>query len=115
MTSMNRRSMIKAAAASILAFPLMMRVAMAEAKKCGAPGPKAKAKLLDPKDKVAERLDYTEVAETAKGNPKYKAGDHCATCNFYKNPEGDYGQCAMAAMKYVAACGWCKQFRAKPS
>lgn len=113
MNSMNRRSLFKVLGAGVLTLPFVTSVVLAEAKKCGAPGPKASKKLLDPKDKTAIRLDYVEVASDAKGKPKYKEGDNCVTCNFYKNPEGDYGQCAMAAMKYVAACGWCKQFRKK--
>lgn len=113
MKSLDRRSMFKFIAASILAAPVMVQVAFAEAKKCGAPGPAAAAKLLDPKDKTAQRLDYVTVASEAKGNPKYKEGDNCLNCNFYKSPEGDYGKCAMAAMKYVTACGWCKQYRKK--
>ncbi len=113
MKSLDRRSMFKMMAASVLALPFMTKVAFADAKKCGAPGPKASAKLLDPKDKVAERLNYVEVASEAKGNPKYTEGSNCGNCNFYKTPEGDYGRCSMAAMRYVANCGWCKQYKAK--
>ncbi len=112
MKSLDRRSVFKMMAASVLALPFITKSAFAEAAaKCGAPGPKAKAKLID--DKTAKRLDYVSVASEAKGNAKYKEGDHCLTCNFYKTPEGDYGRCSMAAMKYVAGCGWCKQFKAK--
>ena len=111
MKSLDRRSMFKMMAASVLALPLMTKVALANAAKCGAPGAKAKAKLID--EKTAKRLGYVEVASEAKGEKKYKEGDHCATCNFYKTPEGDYGRCGMAGMKYVASCGWCKQFKKK--
>lgn len=111
MKSLDRRSMFKMMAASVLALPFMTKHAFAEAAKCGAPGAKAKAKLID--DKTAARLDYKAVAAEAKGNAKYTDGAHCGTCNFYKSPEGDYGKCSMAGMKYVANCGWCKQYKKK--
>lgn len=111
MKSLDRRSMFKMMAASVLALPFMTKVAFAQDKKCGVPGEKASAKLID--DKTAKRLDYVAVAGEAKGNPKYKAGDHCSSCNFYKAPEGDYGKCSMAGMRYVAGCGWCKMIKVK--
>ena len=40
--------------------------------------------------------------------PGYKAGAHCATCNFYQGKAGEaYGPCQIFPGKAVAGAGWC--------
>lgn len=68
-------------------------------------------KLLDYNSKTAKRLKFVANAPDAKGEKKYKEGENCANCNFYKAPIENYGKCAMVANKYVPACGWCKSYK----
>lgn len=106
MKKMNRRTIFKAGALACLSgLALKSEIFIKSAA--------AKAiRILDPKSKTAQRLEYVVKASESK-NKKYEKGQNCANCMHYKTPQGDKGKCAMAAMMYVQAAGWCKQYKAK--
>jgi hypothetical protein len=61
-------------------------------------------------DPTAKALGYVEDAGKVDKTkfPGYKAGAHCATCNFYQGKGSDeYGPCQIFPGKSVAAKGWC--------
>jgi hypothetical protein len=65
---------------------------------------------LSDSDPTAKALGYTEDASKVDKTkfPSYKAGAHCATCNFFQGKAGDtYGPCQIFPGKAVAATGWC--------
>ncbi|HET8764814.1 MAG TPA: high-potential iron-sulfur protein [Rhodanobacter sp.] len=57
-------------------------------------------------DPTAKALDYIDDAGKTK-NPKHKAGDDCANCQFYSGGATGYGPCALFPGKSVSAKGWC--------
>ena len=57
-------------------------------------------------DPTAKALDYVEDASKST-NPKQKAGDSCANCQFYSGGPTGYGPCALFPGKSVNAKGWC--------
>ena len=57
-------------------------------------------------DPTAKALDYVEDASKST-NPKHKAGDSCANCQFYSGGPTGYGPCALFPGKSVNAKGWC--------
>lgn len=57
-------------------------------------------------DPTAKALDYVEDASKST-NPKHKAGDNCANCQFYSGGPSGYGPCALFPGKSVNAKGWC--------
>jgi High potential iron-sulfur protein./TAT (twin-arginine translocation) pathway signal sequence. len=57
-------------------------------------------------DPTAKALAYVEDA-TKSANPKYKAGDTCANCQFYSGGATGYGPCQLFPGKSVNAKGWC--------
>ena len=61
-------------------------------------------------DPTAKALGYVEDASKVDKTkfPAYKAGAHCATCNFFQGKASDaYGPCQIFPGKAVAAKGWC--------
>lgn len=69
---------------------------------------------LDPNDATAKALGYTEDAATAKGNPAFKAGSACVSCNFFKgHSELAYAPCDLFPGKAVSSKGWCASWTAK--
>ncbi len=61
-------------------------------------------------DPTAKALGYVEDAGKVDKTkfPGYKAGAHCATCNFYQGKGSEeYGPCQIFPGKSVAAKGWC--------
>lgn len=61
----------------------------------------------------AKALAYTEDATKVK-HPSFKAGSHCANCNFYKGAKADaYGPCQIFPQNSVAAKGWCSAWAKK--
>lgn len=107
-SKLNRRSLFKSAMLGLTTF---IAVPKAFAAACAVSPEPAGKKVA----KNKERLDYVVNADDAKGNAKYKAGDNCANCKFYKADAGTpgYGKCPMMANKYVSACGWCKSYAKK--
>jgi len=71
--------------------------------------------FVSPDDASAKALFYVEDA-TKSTNPKYKAGDDCARCNFFTvsktNPEA--GACTIFPGKWVHTKGWCATYVKKP-
>lgn len=63
-------------------------------------------------DPTAKALGYVEDASTTK-DPKHKAGDTCANCQFYSGGATGYGPCQLFPGKSVAAKGWCVSHAAK--
>jgi hypothetical protein len=57
-------------------------------------------------DPTAKALGYVEDAATTK-DPKHKAGDACANCQFYSGAPTGYGPCQLFPGKAVSATGWC--------
>lgn len=57
-------------------------------------------------DPTAKALAYVEDA-TKSANPKHKAGDTCANCQFYSGGATGYGPCQLFPGKSVNAKGWC--------
>jgi hypothetical protein len=65
---------------------------------------------LSESDPTAKALGYVEDASKVDKTkfPAYKAGAHCATCNFFQGKAADaYGPCQIFPGKAVAAKGWC--------
>jgi len=62
---------------------------------------------VSPSDPTAKALDYVDDASKSS-NPKHKAGDVCANCQFYTatNTTGR-GPCQLFPGKSVDAQGWC--------
>ena len=61
-------------------------------------------------DPTAKALGYVEDASKVDKTkyPTYKAGAHCATCNFFQGKASDaYAPCQIFPGKSVAAKGWC--------
>lgn len=61
---------------------------------------------LSPTDPTAKALDYVEDASKS-ANPKHKAGDVCANCQFYSGGASGRGPCQLFPGKSVNAKGWC--------
>ena len=57
-------------------------------------------------DPTAKALAYVEDASKST-NPKHKAGDDCANCQFYQGAAKGFGPCMLFPGKAVAAGGWC--------
>jgi hypothetical protein len=65
---------------------------------------------LSESDPTAKALGYVEDASKVDKTkfPAYKAGAHCATCNFFQGKPADaYGPCQIFPGKAVAGKGWC--------
>jgi High potential iron-sulfur protein len=101
----SRRSFIAlagVAGATLLAASLRSNQALA------AEG--AAAPHLSESDPTAKALGYVEDASKVDKTkfPSYKAGAHCATCNFFQGKPSDaYAPCQIFPGKAVAAKGWC--------
>jgi hypothetical protein len=63
-------------------------------------------------DPTAKALGYVEDASASK-DPKHKAGDTCANCQFYSGGATGFGPCQLFPGKAVAAKGWCISHTAK--
>lgn len=105
--SQARRRFLKLAVTGAVAAPLaaivLPRFAMA-----------ADLPHLDPAEPTAKALNYVEDATAAASNPTFKAGSHCATCQFYQGKEGDeYGPCMLFPGKAVHSKGWCASYNKK--
>ncbi|HET6433479.1 high-potential iron-sulfur protein [Dyella sp.] len=57
-------------------------------------------------DPTAKALGYVENASETK-DPKHKAGDNCANCQFYSGGPTGFGPCQLFPGKAVSAKGWC--------
>ncbi|MBT3585140.1 MAG: hypothetical protein HN509_09540 [Halobacteriovoraceae bacterium] len=110
----SRRAFFKVALTAFAALPLIKATTAFAADKCPSVPTAGKAlkKLLRPDSKTAKRIKYV-VDATASKHKKYKKGNACKNCKFYKvkKEENGYAPCQMAANKYVTTCGWCKQFK----
>jgi hypothetical protein len=67
---------------------------------------------VSPDDPTAKALGYVEDASTTK-DPKHKAGDTCANCQFYSGGATGFGPCQLFPGKAVSAKGWCISHTAK--
>jgi len=75
-----------------------------------AQGGSAQLPHLAESDPTAKALGYVEDASKVDKTkfPAYKAGAHCATCNFFQGKAADaYGPCQIFPGKSVAGKGWC--------
>lgn len=77
----------------------------------------AMAQMIDPaKVPMAKTLKYVVDAAAAKKagtiDAKYKDGQHCQVCTFYKG-DAKMGTCSLIKPGNVAAGGWCKSFNQK--
>jgi nitrous oxide reductase len=63
-------------------------------------------------DPTAKALAYVDDASKST-NPKHKAGDVCANCQFYSGGPTGYGPCQLFPGKSVNAKGWCVSHTAK--
>jgi anaerobic selenocysteine-containing dehydrogenase len=61
---------------------------------------------LSETDPTAKALGYVEDADKTK-DPKHKAGDTCANCQFYGGGATGRGSCQLFPGKSVNAKGWC--------
>jgi High potential iron-sulfur protein len=65
---------------------------------------------LTESDPTAKALGYVEDAGKVDKTkfPAYKAGAHCATCNFFQGKASDaYAPCQIFPGKAVSSKGWC--------
>lgn len=67
-------------------------------------------------DPTAIAMGYkhdAKLVDKAK-EPKYVAGEHCATCQLYQGKAGaDWGPCPIFGEKLVNHDGWCKAYTKK--
>ena len=94
----SRRRFLKlaaGAAAAALAVGSLPRLARA-----------ADAPHVAESDPTAKALGYVADAGTTK-DPKHKAGDVCANCQFYSGASSGFGPCQLFPGKAVSAKGWC--------
>ncbi|MCE3028205.1 high-potential iron-sulfur protein [Salinicola sp. DM10] len=61
------------------------------------------APLLDPAARQARAVRYVEQASAAQDDPAYRAGRHCANCDFF----GAGQRCALFPEHRVSPDGWC--------
>lgn len=62
----------------------------------------------------AKALGYVEKASESQ-HPSYKAGNHCANCNFIQGAEGEaWRPCQLFPGFLVANDGWCSAWAKKP-
>ena len=61
---------------------------------------------VTPSDPTAKALGYVDDASTSK-DPKHKAGDKCANCQFYSGGPTGFGPCQLFPGKDVSSQGWC--------
>ena len=112
MKKQTRRSFFKISALTIASIPFVSKFSFAEeAKECGA-APEGLKKVAKEGEKSEKRLSYVQDATTST-HKKYKAGDNCGNCKFYKTKkeEGGWAPCNMLANRYVSSCGWCKSYK----
>lgn len=62
---------------------------------------------------LAKSLHYVLDADEAKEHPRYKEGNNCANCMFFK-PDMNNG-CTLFGSRPVRAKGWCQSWVAKPN
>ncbi len=65
---------------------------------------------LSESDPTAKALGYVEDAGKVDKTkfPSFKAGAHCATCNFFQGKAADaFAPCQIFPGKSVAGAGWC--------
>lgn len=60
---------------------------------------------LSEDDPQAKGLNYVKEASKAKGHARYKEGDLCKNCFFFKPEQGN--GCTLFGMKRVEENGWC--------
>lgn len=63
-------------------------------------------------DPTAKALGYVEDASKTS-NPKHKAGNECANCQFYSGGPTGRGPCQLFPGKSVHSKGWCVSYTAK--
>jgi hypothetical protein len=107
----SRRRFLTIAIAATATAPLALHSLAAEA---AAPAPAVKPlpklALTDP---TAKALAYAEDATRVK-HAAFKAGSHCANCNFYKGAKGAVsGPCTLFPKNAVVAKGWCSAWAKK--
>ena len=104
----SRRRFLAQATVTVTAVTLALDAAAQQAAPAAAKLPK-----LPLDNAQAKALGYTDNAASVK-HPSFKAGSHCATCNFYKGAKGDaYGPCQIFLQHSVAAKGWCSAWAKK--
>jgi len=108
-TTTSRRNFFKKTLATVAIVPFMGE---AFAKACVMAAAPVGKKVLALTDKAAKRLKYILDA-TKSTHKKYKAGDACGNCKFYKlkKEASGHAPCSMMGNKYVTTCGWCKSYR----
>jgi hypothetical protein len=106
---MKRRLFLKSIATALLATPFIKALAQ-DPKECPATAP-ADVKVVTADTAPGKGLAYVALATESK-HEKYKAGQNCTNCKFYKadKANGGYAPCTMMANKFVAGCGWCKSY-----
>ena len=113
----NRRQFFKYGLMMVAAVPAIKVGTAFSAYKCPnvkkISDEKVLKKLIDPSGKTAKRLNFVANAPDAKDHKKYKAGQICGNCKFYrvKKEAEEHAPCSMVANKYVPACGWCKSYK----
>ena len=129
MKDMNRRKFFKLGAVGFLSIPFMKAFAMADEarlKACGAAVEltewmKKKKKNAITKDTPKyEDYEYVAVATESKSK-KYKKGQDCRTCIWFKNKEkdvkkgrmsGEWAACAQFGNHLAPSCAWCNKYKA---
>ena len=120
---LNRRLFVRLGCFSIAALPLFkLKDAFADHHEkaeggiCPAEKPtkEVKPKKFELNPKKVKKLQYVEDATTVE-HKKYKPGQACGNCIFYKYKKevGGYAPCSQLQNRYVNKCGWCKQYAKK--
>lgn len=107
---MKRRMFLKSLGLALLSMPLVKAFAEDKKAECPATAPEG-VKVVTSDAAPGKGLEYVALASESK-NAKYKDGQNCANCKFYKadKANGGYAPCTMMANKFVSSCGWCKSY-----
>lgn len=77
------------------------------------------AQMVDTSKGMAKTLKYVDdgakVAKEGKMPAKYKDGQSCANCQFYKKVDDKKGNCTLVKPGFVAVTGWCTSYNLKKS
>ena len=98
MSQISRRSLLKKGLFGLAALPLGMGVLTSQSFAAGLPE-------LSEDHPQAKALKYVSDATKAADNAKYKAGQVCDNCMFWKPANNG---CALFPQNSVAANGWCQ-------
>jgi len=104
-TDPSRRRFLVNTAVAVTALPLGARLLSRPAAAQDQP-------MLPLDNPQAKALNYVETTD-GLSHPTFKAGSHCANCQFYTGSDPKAGPCTLFPGFHVAGPGWCSAWAAK--